>query len=126
MVTFQCTSTVSQKISQTSMQQFDIPQINPGPPGIRTKITGHRLPPLCCQVMRCLRSGRAAPSFWPCIRRKRRSPLRWRPMAATRLSGFGQAQVVMMVYMCLYVYMLYHWLVHGHIMMWILGIVGSS
>jgi hypothetical protein len=31
-----------------------------------------------------------------------------------------------MVYMCLYVYMLYHWLVHGHIMMWILGIVGSS
>ena len=41
MVTFQCTSTVSQKISQTSMQQFDIPQINPGPPGIRTKITGH-------------------------------------------------------------------------------------
>ena len=40
--------------------------------------------------------------------------------------GVWQAQVVMMVYMCLYVYMLYHWLVHGHIMMWILGIVGSS
>lgn len=30
------------------------------------------------------------------------------------------------LYVFIYVYMLYHWLVHGHILMWILGIVCSS